>query len=175
MYIPVVRSACDHVCCGLVWFYEKWLYSNFPPLSSFSFSRSSPSFCILRSHSKSVEASGSKWIFQSGPVPLADFRSPLVFSDGTSCCVSSSFCCVLVGWLGMSCRQSADSAPRPSLPLLSPAPLRARGEFWYRYMDTDCWGWISVLRLKHLLSVALGMAVLLRSSLSHKWCHGGTQ
>lgn len=31
-------------------------------VGSFKFSRSSHSFCVLRSHSKSVKASGSKWI-----------------------------------------------------------------------------------------------------------------
>lgn len=60
------------------------------------------------------------------------------------------------------------STSAQGLPLLSPAHRRARGEFWYRYMDTVItelvsWG------LKHLVCVGLLTAVLLRSSLSHKW------
>lgn len=51
------------------------------------------------------------------------------------------------------------SASVQGLPLPSPAPLRARMEFWYSYRDTVV-SWINVLRLKaFLVSVGLVVAV----------------
>lgn len=106
--------------------------------------------------------------FESGPVLLAEFVTCCVFSDGTSGCLRSCFCSILEGWLGMPCRQSADSAPQPRVSLcFLPHTEEPEGSF-----DTGTWTLITELvswGLKHLVCVGLLTAVLLRSSLSHKW------
>lgn len=58
-----IRSDCTEISCLEV--------------SSFNFSRFSSSFCVLRSHSKPVEASGSKWILNQILYHWLTFFSPL--------------------------------------------------------------------------------------------------
>lgn len=102
-------------------------------VGSFKFFRSSHFFCVLRSHSKSVKASGSKWI-------LNQALSTGCFLPAVCSLTHQGLHQVLLLWrpggLGCCADRVLTQHPRPGLPLLSPAPLRATGEFWCRYMDS---------------------------------------